>query len=198
MKLAALFRALRLLCNADLAEHLADLQKASELVREVRQAFPLAAIHSDVSVQGWPKGKLHLAHVRVERGSIFCLGDDNNGYGSIRVEEGTWIGQYNNIRTSDDAHIVIGRRCLVSQFCSIIGANHGIARDRYIQDQPTSKDRCGVTIGDDVWLGAGCSILPGVTLATGAVIGANSVVTRHVGEYEIWGGVPAVQIGERS
>ena len=198
MKLAALFRALRLLCNADLAEHLADLQKASELVREVRQAFPLAAIDSDVSVQGWPKGKLHLAHVRVERGSIFCLGDDNNGYGSIRVEEGTWIGQYNNIRTSDNAQIAIGRRCLVSQFCSIIGANHGIARDRYIQDQPTSKDRCGVTIGDDVWLGAGCSILPGVTLATGAVIGANSVVTKNVGEYEIWGGVPAVQLGERS
>lgn len=198
MKFAALFRALRLLRNADLATGLADLQRTSQLVREVRQAFPLASIDSNVLVQGWPKGKLQLAHVRVERGSIFCLGDDDNGYGSIRVEEGTWIGQYNNIRTSDDAHIVIGRRCLVSQFCSIIGANHGIAKDRCIQDQPASKDRCGVTIGDDVWLGAGCSILPGVTLATGAVIGANSVVTRSVGAYEIWGGVPAVQIGERS
>lgn len=198
MKFGALFQALRVLRNPDLASALVELQRASRLIREVREAFPLAAIDADVLVQGWPKGRLDLAHVRVERGSIFCLGDDVNGYGSIRIDAGTWIGQYNNIRTSDDAHISIGRRCLVSQFCSVIGANHGVARGKQIQDQPASPDRRGVSIGDDVWLGAGCAILPGVVLGTGAVVGANSVVTRSVGEYEIWCGAPAVRIGERS
>jgi acetyltransferase-like isoleucine patch superfamily enzyme len=198
MRLASLLRALRLLGNRDLAAGLADLQRRSSRARELHEAFPLALLDPDVLVQGWPEGRFDLAHVRVERGAIFCLGDDVNGYGSIRVGEGTWIGQYNNIRTSHDAHILIGRRCLVSQFCSIIGANHGIARDRFIQDQPVAKERSGVTIGDDVWLGAGCTILPGVELATGSVIGANSVVTRNVGAYEIWCGAPAVRVGERS
>jgi acetyltransferase-like isoleucine patch superfamily enzyme len=55
-----------------------------------------------------------------------------------------------------------------------------------------------VVLEDDVWLGAGVVVTPGVTIARGAVVGANAVVTKDVPEYEIWAGVPARRIGERT
>lgn len=51
-----------------------------------------------------------------------------------------------------------------------------------------------VTIGHDVWIGARAIILQGVSIGTGAIIGAGAVVTRDVQPYEIVGGVPAKRI----
>ncbi|GEO99948.1 CatB-related O-acetyltransferase [Methylobacterium haplocladii] len=48
------------------------------------------------------------------------------------------------------------------------------------------------TIGNDVWIGHGAFILPGVTIGDGAVIGARSVVTRDVPPYAVVAGSPAV------
>jgi acetyltransferase-like isoleucine patch superfamily enzyme len=49
----------------------------------------------------------------------------------------------------------------------------------------------GVRIGDRVWIGSKVSILPGVEIGEGAVIGANSVVSKDVPPFSIVGGVPA-------
>lgn len=46
-------------------------------------------------------------------------------------------------------------------------------------------------IGNDVWIGSNVTILNGVEIGDGAVIAAGAVVTKDVGPYEIWGGVPA-------
>lgn len=54
-----------------------------------------------------------------------------------------------------------------------------------------------ITIEDDVWIGAGAVIMPGVTLRRGTVIGANSVVTRDTQEYGIYVGAPARLIRNR-
>lgn len=54
-----------------------------------------------------------------------------------------------------------------------------------------------VTIGNDVWIGHGAVVLPGVKVADGAVIGANAVVTRDVGAYAIVAGAPARHIRDR-
>ena len=54
-----------------------------------------------------------------------------------------------------------------------------------------------VTIGNDVWVGHGAVILPGVAIGDGAVIGANAVVTRDVEPYTIVGGTPARVIRPR-
>lgn len=52
-------------------------------------------------------------------------------------------------------------------------------------------------IGKDVWIGARVIILPGVTIDDGAIIGANSVVSKDIMPYTIVGGVPAKFIKER-
>lgn len=51
-----------------------------------------------------------------------------------------------------------------------------------------------VIIGNDVFIGGHSTILKGVTIGEGAVIGACSVVTRDVPAYEVWGGNPAKRI----
>ena len=52
-------------------------------------------------------------------------------------------------------------------------------------------------LGNDVWQGAVSQVLRGVQVADGAILGAGCVVTKDVGPYEIWAGVPAKKIGQR-
>lgn len=52
-------------------------------------------------------------------------------------------------------------------------------------------------VGNDVWLGHGVVVLPGVTIGDGAVVAAGAVVTKDVSPYTIVGGVPANVIKER-
>jgi phosphonate metabolism protein (transferase hexapeptide repeat family) len=54
-----------------------------------------------------------------------------------------------------------------------------------------------VVLGNDVWIGHGAVILPGVKIGTGAAIGAGAVVSKDVPPYTIVGGVPARPIRER-
>jgi len=52
-------------------------------------------------------------------------------------------------------------------------------------------------MGNRVWVGAGATILGGVAVGDGAVIGAGSVVNRSIGQGETVGGVPARPLGRQ-
>lgn len=60
-----------------------------------------------------------------------------------------------------------------------------------------SHQKGPIIIGHDVWIGQGASIMPGVTIGTGAVVASNSVVTKSIMPYEIVGGNPAKTIKMR-
>lgn len=106
--------------------------------------------------------------------------------------------QYNNIRASESADIKIGKNCLISQFCSLIEATHSLSSNKPVIEQPLDKSKKGIELGHDVWIGAGVTILPNVTIGAGPVIGANSVVTHLVPPNEVWAGVPAKKSGKDS
>jgi phosphonate metabolism protein (transferase hexapeptide repeat family) len=57
------------------------------------------------------------------------------------------------------------------------------------------EHRC--SIGNDVWLGHGTTIMPGVKIGHGAIVGSGAVVTKDIGPYEIAVGVPAKVIKKR-
>lgn len=51
-----------------------------------------------------------------------------------------------------------------------------------------------ITIEDDVWIGANTTILKGVTIGKCSIVASNSLVNKNIGDYELWGGVPAKKI----
>lgn len=77
--------------------------------------------------------------------------------------------------------------------------------DEYTQYSPTARNnqlasdvtRARTAIGNDVWMGFGVQVMPGVTIGDGAVLAAGAVVTKDVEPYTIVGGVPAKVIGRR-
>jgi len=54
-----------------------------------------------------------------------------------------------------------------------------------------------VVIGDYVWLGSRCIILPGIKIGKGAIVAAGAVVTKDVEPYDVVGGIPAKIISRR-
>ena len=92
--------------------------------------------------------------------------------------------------------ITIGNGVLIGAHVQIFSANHVHLRtDTRIQSQ--GQTALGVTIGDDIWIGAGSIILDGVTIGDGAVIAAGSVVNKSVPARAIFAGVPAKLIKYR-
>lgn len=182
-----------------LVRFLVAMRMEAEEWEEVCQHNPGAKIERGVIFKGWRPGQLAVAAgASVCRGTVLSCGEPSKGHGRIAIGAGTWIGQFNNLRACPDSDIIIGRNCLVSQFCTLVSSNHGIKPGMPIKQQPTDLRRLGITVGDDVWLGAGVTVLPGVAIGSGAVIGANSVVRRDVPPNEVWAGSPAEPKGGRA
>lgn len=198
MGLRAFLHGLALLRYDEVVKDLGERRFQLLTIERIHRRFSLCKIDRDLRLVGYADDRLTLAdQVTLSAGTVLAFGDNHNGYGQIRVGGGTWIGHYNNLRAGG-GDIQIGNHCLISQFCTLVASNHGIDRAAPIQNQTPGSGRCGVVLGNDVWLGAGAVITPGVSIGTGAVIGANAVVTHDVPDYEIWAGVPAKKIGDRS
>lgn len=196
MSFRSILSGIRLLGDTELVRDLGERKRHLQKITEIRRGFPDAKVHRDIILVAFDSTRLQLGRKSTLcGGTILAFGDAHNGYGRICVGDESWIGQYNNIRAGG-GDITIGQGCLISQFCNLVAANHGVALNAPIRHQAPDEKR-GVILEDDVWLGAGVHILPGVRVARGAVVGAGSVVTRDVPEYEIWAGAPARMIRHR-
>ena len=121
----------------------------------------------------------------------------------------------NNIYISDAKNILIGKHCRINEHVFLQGS---VQIGDYVMIAPyvtihssthvyndihTPMVLGGLTeantviIDDDVWIGKNVVVLPGVKIGKGSIIGANSVVTKDVDEYSIYGGVPAKLIKKR-
>lgn len=119
--------------------------------------------------------------IKFAKGSNISIGNRSG------IGEGSFL--------QDVGEILIGDNVLMGDRCMIFTSNHAIQKDKLIIDQPSITGK--VIIEDDVWIGAGVIILSNVTIKKGAVIGAGSVVTKNVEQYEVVAGVPAKNIKYR-
>jgi len=132
------------------------------------------------------------------------LGERNIIYPScvIRIERGHMV-------TGDDVSfgpgcqiyeprggLEIGNHCMIGGGTLISGVNHGYAQtDIPMRNQPPIVQP--VIIEDDVWIGMGVKLLPGVRIGTGSIIGAGSVVTKNIPSHSIAMGVPCKVVKQR-
>lgn len=124
------------------------------------------------------------------------------------------VGDYSYMeRHGEGIYATIGKFCSIASNVRINALEHPMERitthkityrpNEYFKfhgvDQAFRERRRQrhVTIGNDVWIGHGAVIMPAVTVGDGAVVGANAVVTRDVGPYEIVAGVPARLVRKR-
>lgn len=104
----------------------------------------------------------------------------------------------------DDNIIRIGNNVLIAPHVQLYTATHPIdANDRFVSDwDELSGDlffrtkALPITIEDNVWIGGGAIVLPGVTIGNNSVIGAGSVVTKSIPAYSVAVGNPCKVIRE--
>ena len=126
--------------------------------------------------------------VIVRRGVYFGRGSQ------ISIGNNSMIGADAIIGSA--AEVKIGSNVLMGPQVLIYTSNHGTSRGMPMRLQPLHF--APVTIGDDVWIGARCILLPGVTVGDGAVIAAGAVVTKDIPAYAVVAGVPARVLRFRS
>lgn len=91
--------------------------------------------------------------------------------------------------------IAIGKQSIFGPYVYLSDHNHQIAKAMLIKDQ--GYDTQQVSIGSDVWMGVGATVIKGGSVGDGSIVAARAVVNKPVPPYEIWGGIPARKIGER-
>jgi len=93
--------------------------------------------------------------------------------------------------------ISVGDHTLIASGCRFVDHDHGFSSRAIPMGYQTDGAESPIVIEDDVWIGANTMVLKGVTIGRGAIVAAGAVLTRPVGAYEIWGGVPARKLSDR-
>jgi acetyltransferase-like isoleucine patch superfamily enzyme len=124
-------------------------------------------LYRELYLETQQEGEIDIGDdVVLSRGVHMC------SYASIHIGSGTMIGEYTSIRDANHAS----------------GTNESL-RNAGHAARP-------ISIGRNVWIGRGCAVLAGVEIGDGAVIGANSVVTRRVAAGSVVAGAPARPLRE--
>jgi acetyltransferase-like isoleucine patch superfamily enzyme len=121
---------------------------------------------------------------------------------------GVWICTGRNLTLGDDVDlakdvlittdggVTIGDRVLIGYRTQILSGNH-IVPNSTLPIFSAGHEKKPIVIHKDVWIGANCCILSGVTIGEGAVIAAGAVVTKDIPPFSIYAGIPAKQIKNR-
>lgn len=187
-----------------------------------RQGYKSQATLASLHSSGFISYSASIAHSKLQLGEHVYLGDrvavyrsgsggeitladsvklysdiimETTDGGSISVGESTHIQPRCHF-VAGVSSIIIGRRCEIAPACAFYPFNHGVEAGEPVQQQPLIS-KGNIEIGDDVWLGYGVVVLDGVKIGDGAVIGANSVITRDIPENAIAVGSPAKVIRMR-
>lgn len=134
------------------------------------------------------------------------------GTGRVVIGPQTTIEDYVMVKSlggNDQAGLHVGKHCFIGSHtvincclsvrihdnvmiaagCQIIDTDHGFKEQRLIFEQKTRSEE--IVIEEGAWIGGNSTILRGVRIGSGSVIGAGSVVTKSVPDFQVWAGVPA-------
>lgn len=164
------------------------LTTAEEHAEGVRQAQVLFKLNNTM-----PYTDEYNALVRELFGA--CLGEGGwvmpglTGVCFDRVKIGRGVMIMNNCLMMARGGITIDDGAMIAANAQLISNNHDLHDRQILRCKP-------VHIGKNAWVGAGATILPGVTIGDNAVVAAGAVVTKDVAPNTIVGGNPAKFIKE--
>ena len=115
-------------------------------------------------------------------------------YGSqVQIGDGTFININCTVLDApiNEGAIIIGSDCLIGPNVQLLAVSHAVNPTERLNKENFAAP---ITIGNNVWIGAGVIVLAGVTIGDNAVIGAGSIVTKNVAANTVVTGNPAVKI----
>lgn len=157
---------------------------------------------------------IHHAELRLGKRVFIddrCLIFRNSNGGAVELGDNVYIYRDTIIETGDGGCVTIGKgssihpRCQLNAYlqpiqvgsgvmiaanCAFYSYDHGMAPELPVRQQPLCS-RGPIVVSDEAWIGTGSIVLSGVSIGTGAVVGAGSVVTRDVPAGAIVAGNPA-------
>jgi acetyltransferase-like isoleucine patch superfamily enzyme len=117
---------------------------------------------------------------------------DNRFTPQIKIGNNCSIGEYCHITAINS--IVIGNNVLTGKRITITDNAHGLSNKELMDIPPINRplySKGAIIIDDNVWIGDGVCILPNVHIGYGAIIAANTVVSKDIPSYCVAGGNPA-------
>lgn len=130
---------------------------------------------------------------RIDRNNILTAWPLTSKIPELIIGENCDIGQYNHITCVNK--VFIGNGVLTGRWVTITDNSHGNSSYESLLQRPSLRkveSKGEVYIGDNVWIGDKCTILPNVHIGKGVIVAANSVVTKDVPPYCVVGGNPAI------
>lgn len=127
--------------------------------------------------------------LKMGKGSRLNLGVQINDPERIQIGNNSYING-GVFAIGKKSKIIIGNDCLISYNVHFRTVMH-VYSDKKTLIREQGHIEKDIIVKDDVWVGYGAQIMPGVTLHTGSVIGAGAVVTHDVPAYAVVVGVPA-------
>jgi acetyltransferase-like isoleucine patch superfamily enzyme len=131
------------------------------------------------------------------------LGDNCQIYGldmsepyNVSLGHHVYINKNCSITTTA-SRVDLGNYIMIGPNVTIIAQDHDFSDYKKPMMLNNDYNKGDIKIEDDVWIGANATILAGVTVHRGAIIGAGAVVTKDVPAFSIVGGVPAKVIKYR-
>ena len=136
-------------------------------------------------------------NMRIRKNVTFDRGCELNACGGkLTIDSDCKFNRNVSLNASVAGHISFGKKCIVGPSVIIRSANH-ISSDIDTPIMSQGHVSGCITIGNNVWIGAGAIILPNVKIGDGVIVGAGSVVTKSFSANQVIGGVPAKFIRER-
>jgi len=110
------------------------------------------------------------------------------GRGKVSIGENTWVGPRCQFYSDHSVTISIGKDCDIAPGVAFVTGSHDIGD----ATRRAGKGYCkSITVEDGCWIGARVTILGGVTIGKGSVIGAGALVTKNIPADSLALGVPA-------
>ncbi|GHA03946.1 hypothetical protein GCM10008090_11530 [Arenicella chitinivorans] len=111
--------------------------------------------------------------------------------GDIHIGQGCTVGISTLVHAMEGSNVSIGDEVLIGAFGYFIGSGPYVTDDLELPFKKQGMQPLGgISIADNVWFGSHVQVLDGVSIGTGSIVGASTVVNKPVADYDVVAGVP--------